>query len=88
MALGARGSDLLRLVMSRGLSLTVAGLIVGAVAALALTRLLGSRLYAVSPCDPVAFGSAFLIMIVVALFACLLPARRATRINPASALRA
>src|SRR5256714_2025079 len=88
MALGARGSDLLRLVMSRGLGLTVAGLIVGAAAALALTRLLGNRLYAVSPYDPVAFGSAFLIMTVVALFACLLPARRATRINPASALRA
>ena len=87
-ALGARGPDLLRLVMSRGLVLTVGGLLLGAAAALAVTRLLGNRLYEVSPYDPLAFGSAFLIMIVVALFACLLPARRATRIDPASALRA
>jgi len=88
MALGASGPDLLRLVMSRGLVLTVGGLLLGAAAALAVTRLLGNRLYEVSPYDPFAFGSAFLIMIGVALFACLLPARRATRIDPASALRA
>src|SRR5438552_2916117 len=55
MALGARGSDLLRLVMSRGLILTIGGLLVGAAAALAVTRLLGNRLYEVSPYDPLAF---------------------------------
>lgn len=88
MALGAGMSDLLRLVLSRGLALTAGGLIIGAAAALALTRLLSHRLYQVSPYDPVAFGSAFLLMTTVALLACLLPARRATRIDPARALRA
>jgi predicted lysophospholipase L1 biosynthesis ABC-type transport system permease subunit len=88
MALGARISDLLRLVLSRGVALTAGGLIIGAIAALALTRLLGNRLYKVSTYDPVAFGSAFLLMSVVALLACLLPARRATRIDPARVLRA
>src|SRR6184192_2978353 len=71
MALGANAKDLMRLVMSHGLILTVGGLLLGAAAALAVTRLLGNRLYEVSPYDPLAFGSAFLIMIVVALFACL-----------------
>jgi ABC-type antimicrobial peptide transport system permease subunit len=88
MALGAQAADLLRLVTSRGLILTGAGLIIGAAAALALTRLLGDRLYKISPHDPVAFGSAFLIMSTVAFLACLLPALRATRIDPARALRA
>ena len=82
MALGASVSDLLRLVLSRGLALTVGGLILGAAAAFALTRLLANRLYQVSPHDPIAFGSALIVMTIVALFACLLPARRATRIDP------
>src|SRR5215467_10384941 len=88
MALGAQAADLLRLVTSCGLILTGAGLIIGATAALALTRLLGDRLYNISPHDPVAFGSAFLIMSIVAFLACLLPALRATRIDPTRALRA
>ena len=88
MALGAQRTDLLRLVMSRGLILTASGLIIGIVVALGLTRLLGDRLYQISPHDPLAFGSAFLVLSIVALFACLLPARRATRIDPARALRA
>ncbi len=87
MALGARASDVLRLVISRGLRLTVAGIIIGAIAALSLTRLMGSLLYKVSPRDPIAFGSALIILIAVALVACFLPARRATRIDPVQALR-
>ena len=87
MALGAQTADLLRWVMSRGLVLTVAGLMTGIAAALALTRLIGGRLYQVSPHDPTAFWSAFLILSTVALLACLLPALRATRIDPARALR-
>jgi predicted permease len=87
MALGASASDLLRLVMSRGIVLTVGGVIIGSVVALALTRLIANQLYEVSPYDPVAFASAFLVMTIVALVACFFPAWRATRIDPAHALR-
>jgi predicted permease len=87
MALGADASNLLRLVMSRGLTLTAGGVLLGAAAALALTRLLGNLLYKVSPRDPLAFGSAFLVMTIAALAACFLPAWRATRTDPARALR-
>jgi macrolide transport system ATP-binding/permease protein len=87
MALGARASDVLRLVISRGLRLTSAGIVIGAIAALLLTRLMGNLLYKVSPRDPLAFGFAFVIMTTVALTACFLPAWRATRIDPAQALR-
>jgi macrolide transport system ATP-binding/permease protein len=87
MALGANARDLLRLVISRGLRLTTAGIVIGAVAALVLTRLMGNLLYKVSPRDPIAFGSALIVLIAVALLACFLPARRAARINPVRALR-
>src|SRR5216110_2766380 len=79
--------DLLRLVISRGLRLTIAGIMIGAVAALLLTRLMGNLLYKVSPLDPTAFGAALIVLIAVALVACFLPARRATRIDPVQALR-
>jgi len=87
MALGAGASNLLRLVMSRGLALTAGGVAFGAAAALGLTRLLGSLLYKVSPRDPLAFGSAFVVMTIASLAACFLPAWRATRTDPARALR-
>src|SRR5467141_3082104 len=87
MALGAGASNLLRLVMKRGLALTAGGVALGAAVALGLTRLLGNLLYNVSPRDPLAFGSAFLVMTIAALAACLLPAWRATRTDPARALR-
>ena len=87
MALGAGASNLLRLVMSRGLALTAGGIVLGAVVALGLTRLLGNLLFKVSPHDPAAFGSAFVVMMIVALAACSLPAWRATRTDPARALR-
>jgi putative ABC transport system permease protein len=87
MALGASTNDLLRLVISRGLRLTIAGIIIGVTAALILTRLMGNLLYKVSPRDPLAFGSAFVVMMIVALAACFLPAWRATRIDPVRALR-
>ena len=87
MALGAGASDLLRLVISRGLLLTAGGIVIGATAALLLTRLMGNLLYKVSPRDPLAFASAFAIMTIVALIACFLPAWRATRIDPVRALR-
>ena len=87
MALGAGASNLLRLVLSRGLVLTGGGLVLGATVALALTRLLGNLLYNVSPRDPLAFGSAFAVMAIASLAACLLPAWRATRTDPARILR-
>jgi ABC-type antimicrobial peptide transport system permease subunit len=87
MALGAAPSHLLRLVMSRGVSLTAGGLAVGVAAALLLTRLLGYLLYDVSPRDPLTFAMAFAVMIVVAMAASLVPAWRATKTNPVRALR-
>jgi macrolide transport system ATP-binding/permease protein len=87
MVLGADASNLLRLVLSRGLALTGAGVLLGAATALALTRLLGNLLYQVSPRDPVAFGCAFAIMALVSVAACLLPAWRAARTDPMHALR-
>jgi ABC-type antimicrobial peptide transport system permease subunit len=87
MALGAGVSNLLRLVMSRGLALTAGGVLLGAAAALALTRLLGNLLYQVSPLDPLAFGAALVVMMVTAATSCFLPAWRATRTDPARALR-
>ncbi len=87
MALGADTSNVWRLVMSRGLGLVAGGVLLGAVVALALTRLLGNLLYKVSPRDPLAFGGAFAVMTIAALAACFLPAWRATRTDPARALR-
>ncbi|PYK72257.1 MAG: hypothetical protein DME42_09370, partial [Verrucomicrobia bacterium] len=88
MALGAGARDILKLVLSRGLRLTIAGIAIGGVAALLLTRLMGNLLYQVSPRDPIAFGVALIILLAVALLACFLPARRAMRVDPVQALRA
>ncbi len=87
MALGADASDLLTLVISHGLALTAAGVALGVAVALGLTRLLGYLLYGVSPRDPLAFGSAFVVMAIASLAACFWPAWRATRTDPVRALR-
>jgi ABC-type antimicrobial peptide transport system permease subunit len=87
MALGADTGALLRLVASRGLRLTATGIVIGAIAAFMLTRLMGNLLYKVNPRDPVAFGLAFVVIALASLTACLLPAWRATRIDPVRALR-
>ena len=86
-ALGAGARDILRLVLSRGLQLTAAGIAIGVIAAFALTRLIGNLLYRISPLDPIAYGFALIVLATVALLACFLPARRATRVDPARALR-
>jgi macrolide transport system ATP-binding/permease protein len=88
MALGASASNVLRLVLSRGLLLTTTGVIIGIVLALLLTRLLGNLLYQVSPRDPLAFVAAFAVMTLASVAACFLPAWRATRTDPIRALRA
>ena len=87
MALGAGTRDILGLVLSRGLRLTIAGIALGGVTALLLTDLMGNLLYKVSPRDPAAFGLALIVLLAVTLLACFLPARRATRVDPVQALR-
>ncbi|MEO7083058.1 MAG: FtsX-like permease family protein, partial [Gemmatimonadaceae bacterium] len=87
-ALGARPVDVGTLVARQGLGLTAAGLVTGVVLFLALARFLRSLLFEVSPADPLAIGGSMLVLIVVATAACLVPARRASRIDPANALRA
>lgn len=87
MALGASPSSLLRLMLSKGMTLTIGGVCVGAAAALGLTRLLGALLFKVGPRDPQVFALALLVMIAASLAACLLPSWRATRIDPVRALR-
>jgi putative ABC transport system permease protein len=87
MALGARASDLLRLVISQGMLLTSAGVLIGGIAAVVLSRLLGYLLYKTSPRDPMTFVVAVIVMAIAALAACFLPAWRATRTNPVQALR-
>jgi len=87
LALGASGSDVMRLVIARGAALSAAGALAGTAAALGLTRLLGSMLYRVSPRDPAVYAGAVLIMGVAVMVACLVPARRATHADPLQALR-
>jgi predicted permease len=87
MALGATPSDVIRMVMSRALALTAGGLMLGAMVALSSTRLLGYLLYRLSPRDPIAFGSALIVMLVATLAACFVPAWRAAQTDPVLALR-
>jgi putative ABC transport system permease protein len=87
MALGAQRRDVLKLVLFQGLRLTVAGVIPGVVAALALTRVMKGLLFGISPADPATFASVVLLLTAVGMLACYLPARRAARMDPVRALR-
>jgi putative ABC transport system permease protein len=86
-ALGAQPTDVLRLVLSEGFRLVAVGVAIGLAVALALTRLLGGLLYGVSATDPTIFVSVILLLVCIALGACYIPARRATRVDPNVALR-
>lgn len=88
MALGARAGDVLRLVLGQGAVLTATGIILGLTGALGLTRVLESQLYGVTAWDPLTFVAVAALLAGVALGACWLPARRATRLDPMKAIRA
>jgi putative ABC transport system permease protein len=87
MALGADRVDVLKMIIGEGIALTLAGVVVGLSLALALTRMLASYLYGVSPADPLTYLAVTLTLIVVALLACYFPARRAAGVDPMTALR-
>jgi putative ABC transport system permease protein len=87
MALGADGRDVLKMVLGRGLMLTLAGVAIGLAGAVALSRFLAGMLFAVQPHDPATLAGVSLVLIAVAALACYIPARRATRVDPMVALR-
>jgi predicted permease len=87
MALGAEGPDVMKSVVGRGLALALAGVAIGLVAALGLTHFIAGMLYGVRPSDPLTFVAVSLVLTCVALAACYLPARRATKVDPMVALR-
>jgi len=86
MALGAQKSDVLRLVIGQGMMLALTGVVVGLAGAFALTRVIANLLFGVGASDPETFIGISLLLIIVSLIACYLPARRAARLNPVIAL--
>jgi len=86
-ALGARRANVLRMVVREGLVLVLAGIGIGLAGALALTRFMSSLLFDVTPRDPLTFAAVSLLLIVVALLAAYIPARRAAKVDPIVALR-
>lgn len=88
LALGAQRRDVLNMVVSRGLALAAAGVVIGLIGALLLTRVMQGVLFGVTSTDPLTFGAVAIVLLIVALVASLIPALRATRVDPLVALRA
>jgi putative ABC transport system permease protein len=86
MALGAKRVDVLKLVIAQGMRLVAIGILLGGVSAFLLTRIMTDLLYGVSPTDPTVFWSISILLILVSLLACYLPARKATLVDPMMAL--
>ena len=87
MALGAQGADVVWLVLRQGLRLVIIGIAIGLLISAVATRVLAAVLFGISPADPGAFGAVALLLGLVALLACWIPARRATKVDPLVALR-
>ena len=87
-ALGARPRDVLALVTRQGMMLVAAGLVLGLAIAIAASRVIASLLYQVAPTDPATYVTAGVLLVVVGVVACYVPARRASRVDPTTALRA
>ena len=87
LALGAQGSDVLKLITRQGMKLVFIGIALGLLASFALTRLMKSLLFGVNATDPLIFGIVMLMLALVALLACYIPGRRATKVDPLVALR-
>jgi putative ABC transport system permease protein len=87
MALGAERRDIVRLILGQGMRLTLLGAVTGGAASIAAMRWIASELYGVRAFDPATLVSVISFLIIVALIACYVPARRATKVDPMSALR-
>ena len=86
MALGATGSDVMRMIVGHGLGLTMMGLAAGGLGAFLVTKAMAKLLYGIAPTDPATYGGVALLLIAVAALACYIPARRASRVDPMVAL--
>ncbi|HEU5237995.1 MAG TPA: ABC transporter permease [Pyrinomonadaceae bacterium] len=87
MAIGAQPRDVFRMILGQGMLLTIIGMVLGLVGAFALTRLMATMLFAVKPTDPATFAGVALLLATVALVACYIPGRRATKVDPVNSLR-
>jgi putative ABC transport system permease protein len=87
MALGAGSAQILRLIIANGLKLSLAGILIGMFAGFLLTRFMRSLLFGISSADPLTYVLVFVLLLLVTLVACLVPARLATRVDPMTALR-
>jgi ABC-type antimicrobial peptide transport system permease subunit len=87
MALGALRTDILRMVLTNGLTLISIGVVLGLVSSVGLTRLMASQIWGVTPTDPLTLVSVVIVVVAVGFVACVAPARAATRVDPLIALR-